>query len=320
MKWIKERIYHLRKIFILAGLALIGSCSSKNGPLNTLLSPIEQDLVGFWQFQSVVEEKLQVSTNTWTTKTWTVNDCLEPSAAGQTTFYNFYFYDNADGYYATIPQGKILRTLSTCTFKYGGDMLWKISEELGKTLVIVSDRNPTDVVLKYEILNLASFKNTNQLELKLVYAGGQVLTRILTYQLQRVSFNQHEKDDRPVSQKIVNNWKFKQLRDEGGRLIYDISKCSSANSFNLFFDDFLIKADNKVVQLNRCTSVTAEYSWSMATNPTSDYYLDLFQTSDATQRYVYGVQYIDKYQMLVRVVSSRAGLIGNYTIWFRNID
>lgn len=311
---------YLRMIFILTGLALIGSCSSKNEPLIALLSPIEQNLVGYWQFQSVVEEKLQVSTNTWTTKIWTVNDCLEPSAEGQSTFYNFYFYDNAVGYYSTIPQGKILRTLSTCTFKYGGDLLWQTSEEQGKILVIVSDRSLTDVVLKYEILNPGSFKNSNLLELKLVYAGGQVMTRVLTYKLQRVSFNQHDKDDRPVSQKIVNNWKFKQLRDEGGKVIYDISKCSSANSFNLFFDDFLIKADHKVVQLNRCLSVSAEYSWSMATNPTSDYYLDLFQTSDATQRYIYGIQYIDKYQMLVRVVNSRAGLGGNYTIWFRNID
>ena len=296
------------------------SCSRKTEPLNEALLPIERDLVGFWQFQSVVEEKLQVSSNTWTTKTWTVNDCLEPGAMSQSTFYNFYFYDNADGYYVTTPQGKILRTLSTCTFNYGGDMLWKISEEQGKILVILSDRNLSDVVLKYEILNPNSFKNTNLLELKLVYAGGQVMTRILTYKLQRVSFNQHDKDDRLVSQKIVNNWKFKQLRDESGKLIYDISKCSSANSFNLFFDDFLIKADHKVVQLNGCTSVAAEYSWSMATNPTSDYYLDLFQTSDVTQRYIYGIQYIDRYQMLVRVVNSRAGLLGNYTIWFRNID
>ena len=73
---------YLRMIFILTGLALIGSCSSKNEPLIALLSPIEQNLVGYWQFQSVVEEKLQVSTNTWTTKIWTVNDCLEPSAGG----------------------------------------------------------------------------------------------------------------------------------------------------------------------------------------------------------------------------------------------
>jgi hypothetical protein len=45
MKWIKERMHYLRMIFILTGLALIGSCSSKNEPLIALLSPIEQNLV-----------------------------------------------------------------------------------------------------------------------------------------------------------------------------------------------------------------------------------------------------------------------------------
>lgn len=154
----------------------------------------------------------------------------------------------------------------------------------------------------------------------MVYAGGLPLKRIVTYKLQRVGFNQREKDDRPVSQKIVNNWKFKQLRDETTRAVYDISTCSSTNSFKSLFEDFNIKADQKIVQLNRCNAVSSEYSWSMATNPTSDVYLDLFQTNDGTRRYIYRIQYIDKYQMLVRVADSRVGLIPKYSLWFRNID
>lgn len=314
-------IQNFRNWFIFIGFVLFFSCSEKDEAIiKAELTPVELDLLGFWQFQSVIEENLQVGSNTWTAKTWSVDDCQNPLANGNSTLKNFYFYDNDEGYYARTPQGKILRTLSTCMYKYGGDMLWKVEEEQGKTLVVVCDHSYEDAVFKYEILNPSSFRTTNLLELKLVYASGQTLNRVLTYKLQRVSFNQHEKDDRPVSQKIVNNWKFRQLRDETSRTIYDISACSSNSTFKALFDDLNIKSDNKIVQSNRCLSTTAEYSWSMTTNPTSDIYVDLFQTNDGTRRYIYGIQYIDKYQMLVRVVDSRSGLQDKYSLWFRNID
>lgn len=321
MEGMKSRMQNINRYLVLLGLVLFFNCSEKEeAVIKAVLTPLEVDLLGYWQFQSVIEETLQVGSNTWTAETFTIDDCQSPSGNRYQIFMNFYFYDNADGYYTKTPQGKILRRLSTCMYKYGGDLLWKAEEAGGKAIVLIGDHSNEDVVLKYEILNPTSFMTSNLLELKLIFVRGQTLNRVLTYKLQRVNFNQHEKDDRPVSQRIVNNWKFRQLRDETTNRIYDLSACSSNSTFKALFDDLNIQANQKIVQSNRCSSITEEYSWSMVTNTSPGTYVDLFQTNDGTRRYIYGIQYIDKYQLLVRVVDSRPGLQNGYSLWFRNID